>query len=47
MLYRMSKTPGSIRRPAPKVGQDTRDLLVELGFAESELDALEQAISTP
>ena len=47
MLYRMSKTPGSIRRPAPKVGQDTRDLLVELGFEESELDALEQAISTP
>ena len=47
MLYRMSKTPGSIRRPAPKVGQDTRDLLVELGFAESELDALERAISTP
>ena len=47
MLYRMSKTPGSIRRPAPKVGQDTRDLLVELGFEEPELDALEQAISTP
>ncbi len=46
VLFRMSKTPGSLRTPAPKVGQDTRDILVELGYAESELDALEQAIST-
>jgi CoA:oxalate CoA-transferase len=42
----MSKTPGSIRTPAPTVGQHTRDILVELGYAESEIEALEQAIST-
>lgn len=46
VLFRMSKTPGSIRTPAPAVGQHTRDILVELGYAESEIEALEQAIST-
>ncbi|MGE4608205.1 MAG: CaiB/BaiF CoA-transferase family protein [Myxococcota bacterium] len=46
VLFRMSKTPGSIRTPAPAVGQHTRDVLVELGYAESEIEALEQAIST-
>ena len=45
-LFRMSKTPGSIRTPAPSVGQHTRDVLIDLGYAESELEALEQAIST-
>ncbi len=46
VLFRMSKTPGSIRTPAPAIGQHTREVLVELGYAESELEALEQAIST-
>ncbi len=46
VLFRMSKTPGSIRTPAPAVGQNTRDVLVELGYSESEIDALEQTIST-
>ena len=47
ILFRMSKTPGTLRRPAPAVGQDTRDVLAEIGYASSEIDALEQAISTP
>ena len=46
MIFRMSKTPGRIRRPAPKVGQDTRDILVELGYGEGELDKLEGEITT-
>ena len=46
VLFRMSRTPGSIRTPAPAVGQHTRDVLIELGYAESELEALERAIST-
>ena len=47
ILFRLSKTPGTIRTPAPDVGQHTRDVLGELGYAESEIDALEQAITTP
>lgn len=47
ILFRMSKTPGTIRTPAPEVGQHTRDVLGELGYAESEIDALERAITTP
>ncbi len=46
VLFRMSKTPGSIRTPAPAIGQHTRDVLAELGYPESEIDALEQVIST-
>jgi crotonobetainyl-CoA:carnitine CoA-transferase CaiB-like acyl-CoA transferase len=46
VLFRMSKTPGSIRRPAPAVGQDTRDVLGELGYDEGEIDALLEAITT-
>jgi crotonobetainyl-CoA:carnitine CoA-transferase CaiB-like acyl-CoA transferase len=45
-LFRMSKTPARIRTPAPTVGQDTRDVLAELGYAESEIGALEREIST-
>ena len=46
VLFRMSKTPGSIRTPAPAIGQNTRDVLAELGYPESEIEALERAIST-
>jgi crotonobetainyl-CoA:carnitine CoA-transferase CaiB-like acyl-CoA transferase len=46
VLFRMSKTPGSIRTPAPPVGQDTKDILSELGYAESDIDALVRAITT-
>ncbi|MCH7706950.1 MAG: CoA transferase [Myxococcales bacterium] len=47
ILFRMSKTPGTLRRPAPAVGQDTRDVLSEIGYAASEIEALEREISTP
>jgi alpha-methylacyl-CoA racemase len=47
VLFRMSKTPGTIRRPAPGVGQDTRDVLAEIGYDDAELDALLEAITTP
>ncbi|MBW2286923.1 MAG: CoA transferase [Deltaproteobacteria bacterium] len=46
LLFRMSKTPGRIRRVAPAVGQDTRDVLLEIGYPESEIDELEREIST-
>jgi crotonobetainyl-CoA:carnitine CoA-transferase CaiB-like acyl-CoA transferase len=47
MIFRLSKTPGTIRRPAPAIGQDTRAVLGELGYSGAEIDAVEQAISTP
>ena len=46
VLFRMSKTPGSLRTPAPVVGQDTADVLRELGYAEPEIEALVETIST-
>jgi len=47
VLFRMSKTPATIRRPAPAVGQDTRDVLTEIGYDASEIDALLESITTP
>ena len=47
MIYKFSKTPGAIRRQAPKIGADTADILREAGYADAEIDALETAISTP
>jgi crotonobetainyl-CoA:carnitine CoA-transferase CaiB-like acyl-CoA transferase len=46
VLFRMSKTPGSVRTPAPAVGGDTAAVLRELGYPESEIEALEEVIST-
>ncbi len=46
VLFRMSKTPGSIRTPAPTVGQHTKEVLRELGYDDAEIDALEREVST-
>lgn len=35
-----SQTPAQINRPAPMLGQHTRELLLEFGFTDSEVDAL-------
>ncbi len=40
MLFKLSETPGSIRHPAPDVGQDTNAVLRELGYDEAEIEAL-------
>jgi crotonobetainyl-CoA:carnitine CoA-transferase CaiB-like acyl-CoA transferase len=46
---RLSRSPGEVRREVPALGQDTRDVLTELGLAAGEIDALdaEGAIRLP
>jgi crotonobetainyl-CoA:carnitine CoA-transferase CaiB-like acyl-CoA transferase len=36
---RLSETPGTIRSPAPRLGQHTRDILAEAGLEPHEIDA--------
>jgi len=37
---RFSATPSSVRLPAPLIGQHTREVLLEVGYAETTIDAL-------
>jgi len=37
---KLSRTPGKVARPAPLLGQHTREVLEEFGFSASEVDAL-------
>jgi len=37
---KLSATPGRVTRPAPTLGQHTREVLAEFGFGESEVEAL-------
>jgi crotonobetainyl-CoA:carnitine CoA-transferase CaiB-like acyl-CoA transferase len=39
-LIRFSETPGNITGPPPLVGQDTREILHELGYRDGDVDAL-------
>lgn len=38
-LPRLSATPGSLRYPAPEKGQDTRAILTEAGYTETQISA--------
>lgn len=40
---RFSKTPSRVERGAPVTGQDTRDILMEAGYAADRIEALEQS----
>lgn len=39
---RLGRTPGSVRRAPPVLGQHTREVLLELGFAHAEITSLAQ-----
>jgi crotonobetainyl-CoA:carnitine CoA-transferase CaiB-like acyl-CoA transferase len=43
LLFQMSETPGAIRRPAPELGSDTRDVLREIGYDEPAIDKIAAA----
>lgn len=40
---RLSRTPGSVQRPNPKVGQHTLDVLLEYGLREDEIAPLKES----
>jgi crotonobetainyl-CoA:carnitine CoA-transferase CaiB-like acyl-CoA transferase len=37
---KFSETPGEMKRPAPLLGQHTREVLGGLGYSAAEIDAL-------
>ena len=37
---KLSRTPGKVARPAPLMGEHTREVLAEFGFARDEIEAL-------
>jgi crotonobetainyl-CoA:carnitine CoA-transferase CaiB-like acyl-CoA transferase len=36
---RLSDTPGTIRTPAPRLGEHTREILAEAGLSDEDIDA--------
>ncbi len=43
VMAKLSETPGSIRSPGPEVGQDTTDILTELGYDGPAIEALRRS----
>lgn len=43
VMVKLSETPGEIRRAPPEPGQDTEELLREMGFRAQEIESLRQA----
>jgi crotonobetainyl-CoA:carnitine CoA-transferase CaiB-like acyl-CoA transferase len=40
---RFTDSPGTIRRPAPRLGEHTGEILAELGYSQAEVDALDSS----
>ena len=43
VAVKLSDTPGSVRTPAPLLGQHTDDVLTEFGYADADIAALRQS----
>ena len=43
VMVKLSETPGEIRRPGPELGQDTPEILKELGYDGAAIEALKRA----
>jgi len=43
---KLSRTPGAVTTPAPRLGEDGRALLAEIGYAEGEIEAMIAAGAT-
>ena len=39
---KLSATPGKIRRPSPSLGENTEEIMVELGYNQSDVNQLRQ-----
>lgn len=42
---KFSETPGGVKSPAPLLGQHTSEVLAELGYSETQIDAMLKAVS--
>jgi crotonobetainyl-CoA:carnitine CoA-transferase CaiB-like acyl-CoA transferase len=40
VIPRLSETPGKLRRPAPALGEHTREILTEIGYSEQQVATL-------
>ena len=43
VMVKLSETPGEIRGPGPELGQDTAEVLKELGYDGPAIEALRRA----
>jgi crotonobetainyl-CoA:carnitine CoA-transferase CaiB-like acyl-CoA transferase len=42
VLPRLSATPGGLRRPAPAIGEHTREILARIGYSDERIETLAQ-----
>ena len=45
-LVHMSETPGSVKGPAPELGEQNQEVLHKLGFSDAEIEAVAERAET-